>query len=344
MPGKVRCLVATDVAARGIDISHLTHVINYDFPDNTERYVHRTGRTGRAGRTGTAISLVTPKDVGGLYYLRLSYKIRPIEKQLPTPGEMRTRAEMDLLELLIEAHKAQTIHPDDLALARRLLTHDQAERLVAGLLRDYFGARPDSKEQAAAARRSTKMPPVEKKPSEPPKKAEAREERREERRREPRREERRDERRGDRREERRTETRPKKVARIVEPPSASIAEWQPQEEPGDDEPIFRWEETPVAEAPKPTGTQGDQVEIFVNVGKRDGARPGDFVRVLERAGLGASQIGRIRLRDRHTFVCVEPGDVERAIAALNDATIAGKVARAERGRSRESAASIPNEG
>src|SRR5690606_13978118 len=59
--GKLRFLVATDVAARGIDISHLTHVINYDFPDNTERYVHRTGRTGRAGRTGTAISLVTPK-------------------------------------------------------------------------------------------------------------------------------------------------------------------------------------------------------------------------------------------------------------------------------------------
>ena len=50
-----------DVAARGIDISHLTHVINYDFPDSTERYVHRTGRTGRAGRTGTAISIITPK-------------------------------------------------------------------------------------------------------------------------------------------------------------------------------------------------------------------------------------------------------------------------------------------
>ena len=53
--GKLRFLVATDVAARGIDISHLTHVINADFPENPESYVHRTGRTGRAGRTGTAI-------------------------------------------------------------------------------------------------------------------------------------------------------------------------------------------------------------------------------------------------------------------------------------------------
>ena len=55
--GELRFLVATDVAARGIDISHLTHVINFDFPESAEAYVHRTGRTGRAGRTGAAISL-----------------------------------------------------------------------------------------------------------------------------------------------------------------------------------------------------------------------------------------------------------------------------------------------
>ncbi len=52
--GELRFLVATDVAARGIDISHLTHVINFDFPESAENYLHRTGRTGRAGRTGTA--------------------------------------------------------------------------------------------------------------------------------------------------------------------------------------------------------------------------------------------------------------------------------------------------
>ncbi|HMY20290.1 MAG TPA: DEAD/DEAH box helicase, partial [Polyangium sp.] len=78
--GKLRFLVATDVAARGIDVSHVTHVINYGFPQDAESYVHRTGRTGRAGRTGTAISLVTPQDIGNLYLLRLTYKIKPIEK------------------------------------------------------------------------------------------------------------------------------------------------------------------------------------------------------------------------------------------------------------------------
>jgi ATP-dependent RNA helicase DeaD len=101
--GRLRFLVATDVAARGIDISHLTHVINYDFPETAEQYVHRTGRTGRAGRTGTAIALVGPKDIGNLYILRLTFKIRPVEKQLPSAGELKTRSELDVVQLFVEA-------------------------------------------------------------------------------------------------------------------------------------------------------------------------------------------------------------------------------------------------
>lgn len=60
--GQFRYLIATDVAARGIDITNITHVINYDIPLEKESYVHRTGRTGRAGKTGRAFTLVTPKD------------------------------------------------------------------------------------------------------------------------------------------------------------------------------------------------------------------------------------------------------------------------------------------
>jgi ATP-dependent RNA helicase DeaD len=60
--GKVRLVVATDIAARGLDVENLSHVINYDLPDNAETYIHRIGRTGRAGKTGTAIALIEPID------------------------------------------------------------------------------------------------------------------------------------------------------------------------------------------------------------------------------------------------------------------------------------------
>ncbi|MBK8256644.1 MAG: DEAD/DEAH box helicase [Polyangiaceae bacterium] len=162
--GRLRFLVATDVAARGIDISHLTHVINFDFPQDAESYVHRTGRTGRAGRTGTAISLVMPQDIGQLYLLRLTYKIRPIEKQIPSETELKTRAETDLVAMFAEAYAKKSVHPDDLSLARRLLTHDSSEVILAGLLRDHLGARPTAREEASAARRSTRPKP----PAPPP--------------------------------------------------------------------------------------------------------------------------------------------------------------------------------
>jgi ATP-dependent RNA helicase DeaD len=60
--GQFRILVATDIAARGLDISHIAHVINYDLPQVPEDYIHRIGRTGRAGADGEAISLLTPED------------------------------------------------------------------------------------------------------------------------------------------------------------------------------------------------------------------------------------------------------------------------------------------
>ena len=61
--GKIKVMIATDVAGRGLDFSRLTYIFNYDFPGASENYVHRTGRTGRMGREGVAISLVTGRDL-----------------------------------------------------------------------------------------------------------------------------------------------------------------------------------------------------------------------------------------------------------------------------------------
>lgn len=151
--GTLRYLICTDVAARGIDISHLTHVINYSLPPALEQYIHRTGRTGRAGRTGTAITLVSPQDLGQLYYLRLQYRINPIERSLPTKVEERTRIEADRIATLERAF-ADAGSDLDLAVARRLVTHPEADRLLAGLLGTFFRSLDgDATAMAAAARR-----------------------------------------------------------------------------------------------------------------------------------------------------------------------------------------------
>jgi ATP-dependent RNA helicase DeaD len=89
--GKLRFLVATDVAARGIDISDLSHVISYSAPESPEVYVHRTGRTGRAGKAGVAISLVSGLDIGNFRYLQQVNRISIRERKLPSDVEIRQR-------------------------------------------------------------------------------------------------------------------------------------------------------------------------------------------------------------------------------------------------------------
>jgi ATP-dependent RNA helicase DeaD len=71
---KTPLLVATDIAARGLDIEHVTHVINYDLPNNPEIYVHRIGRTGRVGRTGRAITFATAKQEADLKTIERTVK------------------------------------------------------------------------------------------------------------------------------------------------------------------------------------------------------------------------------------------------------------------------------
>jgi ATP-dependent RNA helicase DeaD len=89
--GSLRFLVATDVAARGIDISDLSHVISYSAPQSPEVYVHRTGRTGRAGKAGVAISLVSGLDIGNFRYLQNVNQIEITERKLPTEIDILAR-------------------------------------------------------------------------------------------------------------------------------------------------------------------------------------------------------------------------------------------------------------
>ncbi|HUO85161.1 MAG TPA: DEAD/DEAH box helicase [Thermoanaerobaculia bacterium] len=89
--GEVRVLVATDIAARGIDIDAISHVINFDFPGQPEDYVHRIGRTGRASATGDAISFVTPEDYAVLHRLEKMTGLR-LERRTIGGGAAATSA------------------------------------------------------------------------------------------------------------------------------------------------------------------------------------------------------------------------------------------------------------
>ena len=86
--GKLDILVATDVAARGLDIKNVTHVINFSIPQNPESYIHRIGRTGRAGKSGIAITLVTPREYRHLRLIEKTARTTIDKKKLPSPKEV----------------------------------------------------------------------------------------------------------------------------------------------------------------------------------------------------------------------------------------------------------------
>lgn len=98
--GQLDVLVATDVAARGLDIAEVSHVINYDVPTDPESYVHRIGRTGRAGREGVAITFITPRERRMLQIIERVTRIRIERCQMPTLADVAARRRSALFDQL----------------------------------------------------------------------------------------------------------------------------------------------------------------------------------------------------------------------------------------------------
>lgn len=101
--GQVRWVVATDIAARGLDVDHLTHVINYDLPDQVESYIHRIGRTGRAGKTGIAITLIQSFDRRKLNLIERKVRQNLEVSSVPTRSQIEARRLTKLQDELREA-------------------------------------------------------------------------------------------------------------------------------------------------------------------------------------------------------------------------------------------------
>ena len=135
--GKVRLVVATDIAARGLDVQNLSHVINYDLPDNTETYIHRIGRTGRAGKTGKAISLVYPIERRMLRQIE-----RRVRQNLAT-AKIPNRAEVEAQRLAkLQARIKETLTGERMAsflpLVRELSDEYDPQAIAAAALQMVY--------------------------------------------------------------------------------------------------------------------------------------------------------------------------------------------------------------
>ena len=133
--GQIELLIATDVAARGLDVENVTHVINYDIGQSPEAHVHRIGRTGRAGREGVALTLIHPREFRHLKLIERVTRARIARRNLPSPADVKERAlEMlgERIGTMVEAGAGQD--PAYTSLASRLLEEYEPQRLVSVLL------------------------------------------------------------------------------------------------------------------------------------------------------------------------------------------------------------------
>jgi len=346
---KLRFLVATDVAARGIDISHLTHVVNFSFPQSAAQYIHRTGRTGRAGRTGTAISLVSPQELGSVYYLRLQYKIFPIERSLPSAGDESTRREADRI-ILVESMLQDRPSAIDLAVARRLLTHPNREQLVAMLLGELLGKQAGDPDAVASEARRQQAPA----PAPAPTTKANRSTKGDEEAAKPRRRRSRSSRR-DANEAQEAASAPRapenhsssdevtqhevptakrrQTRRRAKSEKAAAAPAKSADKPKQTKakPAVKTSER----SPAPLSAGEGEVFLKVNVGRNDGAKARDLgMFILEATDLPRAAIRRVRVRDATTILLVDEEHVGLLLAEVPGRDFGGKALKMARVRRR----------
>ena len=167
--GSIDILIATDVAARGLDVERISHVLNYDIPHDTESYVHRIGRTGRAGRSGAALLFVTPRERHLLKAIEKATRQKLTEAELPSVEDVNAQRVakfrdsitdalgapgFDLFRRLIEDYERENDVPmADIAAAlavqsprRRAVPHGRSRRRRSAAERS--GDRPERPRQA----------------------------------------------------------------------------------------------------------------------------------------------------------------------------------------------------
>jgi len=295
--GKADVLVATDVAARGLDIDHVSHVINYDIPTAPEVYVHRIGRTGRIGREGVAITLIDPREQRTLRFIEGLTKQKIEIATLPTLSALKAKrldAMRGALTTRIAAGDLDETRAVVLALAADFDMTDIAAAAVALFQAAGETAADNAPDVVAPPERSAR-------PSY-------------------------DDRRPPRRDDRGDAPRPgrfdgdfeRRPARAAKPAGSYVAK----------EPYAAREKRP-PRASGPEGAGFDQAEAVMlafNIGRNSGVRPGDLVgAITNESGITSRELGAINITPSASMVEVAGPVAATVVKAMKGKTIRGEL-------------------
>ena len=322
--GKIDILVATDVAARGLDVERISHVLNYDIPNDTEPYVHRIGRTGRAGRSGEAILFVAPRERGMLRAIERATRQTIEPMQLPsveTVNEARVAKFKDRITAALAA--------DGLAVFRNLIETYEREHNVPAIEIAAALARVAQGDTSLLLDTKTKFEPREfVRDERAPRKFERE--------------------RGERTFTPRGDSPAK--ARPSRDTSHAFDEkkhrqsagehratpFAPAAPPAREHPP-RSDRGPVAPRAKPSREEAPRkaehgMETFrIEVGHAHGVKPNNIVgAIANEAGLDSKHIGRIDIRDEHSLIDLPEGMPPELLAHLKKVWVAGQRLRISR--------------
>ena len=288
--GKLDILVATDVAARGLDVERISHVLNYDIPYDTESYVHRIGRTGRAGRTGDAILFVTPREKGMLRAIERATR-QPIEEmQLPSVEAVNDRRVEKFL-----ARITDTLASGRAGEFRALIERYEREQNVPAV--DIAAALAQLVQGDTPLLLSQERTPREARPARSETYGNAPRREREER-------------------PRRDDGHGERPARSVDKPERSKIERPDTDRPRADKP-------PRSDRPE-VGMETYRIEV----GHMHGVKPANIVgAIANEAGLESRYIGRIDIQHDHTTLDLPEGMPREVLMHLKKVWVSGQQLR-----------------
>jgi ATP-dependent RNA helicase DeaD len=337
--GELRFMVATDIAARGIDISGLTHVVNYSLPEDPAVYLHRVGRTGRMNKKGTALSLVSGAEMMTLKALQTKYGVSFEERKLPNPEEAKARwTERHVSEL--KEGMSSSLFEGFIPLAQELKKRDDGEWLLAFALK-YFFTHHRMEKAALREKAEHKREEHERKVQgkEPAEKHVARAPREEG---EGRGRRGRDRDRGERKPRDGRERREPREPRAAEPRDAARETTRAAPEGGAPPDAPRPVTAP-AGAPPTSADQAaagvdreqrpQKARVYVTLGEKDGADEAK-VRAAVAALAPAVELLAVEVRQNHSFLEVPPEQIEAAVSALHGKEHDGRALSAERAKKR----------